>query len=149
MTDEIDPRRRHTYFLTDDERTVTPGGPALVGPDGQRLEVPAKVYDALRHVAQAMYDGLGVTVDPAEPLLSVGEASDVIRMPVAALREYIEDGTLPVQDKDGAWHIALPDLLAFDDWFRRRRREVLSEMAQNAQDWGLDEATNRIPPPMR
>jgi hypothetical protein len=59
MADAFDPGARRTYFLTDDERIVRPDGPALVGPDGRRLDLPPRAFEALNHVLQALREGLG------------------------------------------------------------------------------------------
>jgi hypothetical protein len=103
----------------------------------------------LDHVLEALRAGMGVTVTPTPPLLSLSEASELLQMSVETLREHIAEGRLPVQDDDGAWLIALPDLLAFSKDLRRRRKELLDEMTHDGQQARADEATARIPPPMR
>jgi hypothetical protein len=143
------PRRRRTYFLTDEERRITSNGPALIAPSGERKELPLAAYEALDHVLEALRAGMGVTVTPTPPLLSLSEASELLQMSVETLREHIAEGRLPVQHDDGAWLIALTDLLAFSNDLRGRRKELLDEMTHDGQQARADEATARIPPPMR
>jgi hypothetical protein len=143
------PRRRRTYFLTGDDRRITTNGPALTAPSGERKELPVAAYEALDHVLEALRAGMGVTVTPIPPLLSLSEASEVLQVSVETLREHIAAGRLSVQEDNGAWLITLTDLLAFSDELRGRRRELLDEMTQDGQQAGADEATARIPPPMR
>lgn len=149
MAGSIDPQQRHTYYLSEDERILQPDGPALVGPDGERLELPIKAYEALQHVAQALYRGMGVTVDPRNKVLSFAEASDVLQLPVETLRAYSDEGRLPFHDADEVRGILLTDLLAFQEWFRRQRREWLDQMSQEAHESGEADSTAGIPPPMR
>ena len=92
---------------------------------------------------------MGVTVTPTLPLLSLGEASQVLQVSVDTLRAHISEGRLPVQDDDGARLITLADLLAYSNELRGRRKELLDEMTRNGQQPGADEATARIPPSMR
>jgi len=143
------PRRRRTYFLIDEERRITSNGPALIAPSGERNELPVAAYEALDHVLEALRAGMGVTVTPIPPLLSLSEASEVLQVSVETLREHIAEGRLPIQDDNGAWLITLTDLLAFSHELRGRRKELLDEMTQDGQQAGADEATARIPPPMR
>jgi hypothetical protein len=48
------PPRRRTYCLTDEERRITPNGPALIAPRGERKELPMAAYEALDHVLRSI-----------------------------------------------------------------------------------------------
>jgi hypothetical protein len=149
MSDDFDPRARRTYFLTEDERIVRPDGPALVGPDGRRLDLPPRAFEALNHVLQALREGLGVTIDPHQTALSFAEAADVVDLPVETLREAADEGKLTLREVDGPPSIVLVDLLAYEQQFLAERKAILAEMAQEAQESGIAEATAGLPPEMR
>ncbi|TDO69340.1 hypothetical protein EV651_101380 [Kribbella sp. VKM Ac-2571] len=42
------------YLLDEDDRSTAPDGPAVIGPDGQRDDIPPLVYRAIQHVLEAM-----------------------------------------------------------------------------------------------
>jgi hypothetical protein len=149
MSDDFDPRARRTYFLTEDERIVRPNGPALVGPGGRRLDLPPRAFEALNHVLQALREGLGVTIDPHQTVLSFAEAADVVDLPVETLREAADEGKLTLGEVDGLPSIVLVDLLAYEQQFLAERKAILAEMAQEAQESGIAEATAGLPPELR
>jgi hypothetical protein len=39
-------------------------GAALIGPDGERLELPPEVFEILREVVEALAGGLAITIAP-------------------------------------------------------------------------------------
>jgi len=39
-------------------------GPALIGPDGERLDVPPEILEILREVVEALAQGLAITIAP-------------------------------------------------------------------------------------
>ena len=41
------------YLLDSEEHQISSGGPAVVGPDGAREEIPVGVYRAVQHVVEA------------------------------------------------------------------------------------------------
>ena len=43
---------------------------ALIGPDGERLDVPPEVFEILREVVEALSQGLAITIAPHQMILS-------------------------------------------------------------------------------
>lgn len=122
--------------------------PALVGPDGKRLEVPGPVYEALVQVATAMAHGQGVTVIPRSALLTTQEAADLLGISRPTLVRLLEARQMPYEQRGRHRRIMLADLLKYQEDMRRERRESLDRMASEGQEAGIYEATAG-PPPMR
>ena len=140
MATDFDPSERQTYFLTEDHRMIQADGPALVTPEGERIELPVAAFEALAHVLEALRGGLGVTVAPQPTVLSFAEAADVVDLPVETLREAADEGRLALREVDGLPSIILVDLLAYQQKFVAERNETLAEMAREAEESGIAEA---------
>ncbi|WP_406046704.1 hypothetical protein [Kribbella sp. NBC_00889] len=125
------PGRPEVFLLEDDERVVVPGGPTLVGPHGERREIPAKVYDVMRFVEAALLQGLAVQVTPLRSELTIDEAADAIEMDRDELRLYASRGDLPIRSSEyGDW-VRLADVLALNARVNAEREQALQAMAED------------------
>ena len=139
-------------FVAELERrgvTVPKPQPALVGPDGERLEVPTPVFEALVQVATAMAHGQGVTVIPQNALLTTQEAAELLGISRPTLVRLLSDGEVPFEQRGRHRRILLTELLAYQRRMRSERREALDRMAREGQEDGLYEATAGPPPRTR
>lgn len=131
-------------FVAELERrgvTVPQRYPALVSADGERLEVPDPVFEALVRVATAMAHGQGVTVIPQSALLTTQEAADVLGISRPTLVRLVTAGEIPFEQRGRHRRIRLSDLLEYQARMRQERRESLDRMAQEGQAAGIYEAT--------
>jgi hypothetical protein len=114
--------------LDPDERQVAPGGPAVVGPDGVREELPAGVYRAVQHVIEAMRAGMAVKVTPLRPELPIDEAADAIGIGPDDLRTTVAGGAIPFRSTEYVDWVRLADVIAWDNKRREERSAALQEM---------------------
>jgi excisionase family DNA binding protein len=129
--------------------TVPTRGPALVDAHGNRLNVPAPVFDALVQVATAMAHGQGVTVMPQSALLTTQEAAELLGISRPTLVRLLKDGEIPYEQRGRHRRILLAELLSYQNRMRRERREALDRMAREGQAAGVYEATAGPPPRTR
>jgi hypothetical protein len=106
------------YLLEPGEGVISPGAAAVIGPDGIREELPPLVYQALRHVIEAMRAGKAVKISPLRPELPIDEAAAAIGMAGDDLRAYAAAGEVPFRSTEYVDWVRLSDVMAFD---RRRR----------------------------
>src|SRR5215207_6737010 len=125
---DVLPSQSEVFLLADDERRLTSGGPALVGADGVRREIPEKVYEAIGFVEAAMRQGFAVQVTALRHELPIDEAAGVIGMSRRDLRAYAAEGAIPFRSSEYTDWVRLEDVLAFDRRLRAQRREALDEM---------------------
>jgi excisionase family DNA binding protein len=69
----------------------------LVGPAGERIELPAEVFTVLREVVLAMAEGEAVTVAPHHQTLTTQEAADLLGVSRPTLVRLLEQGKIPYE----------------------------------------------------
>lgn len=109
----------------------------LIGADGDALEIPPSVLDALCAVAAAMAQGQAVSIAPLDPELTTQEAADLLCVSRTHLIKLLDQGDLPhhrtSDDPNAHRRVMLADALAFRDKRRGVRRDLLREITQISQ----------------
>lgn len=123
--------------------------PALVAPDGTRLEFPEAMYNALRQVAEALSSGMGVTVAPMNALLTTQEAAEFLGVTRPTLVRILERGDIPMEKPGRHRFVRLEDLIAYQQRLRDQRRSALEDMVTDALQDDLYTKTDRLPPRTR
>jgi excisionase family DNA binding protein len=126
-------------------------GAALVGPDGERLDVPPEVFEILREVVEALAQGLAITIAPHQMVLSTSEAADILGISRPTLVRLLEAGEIPYEQPGRHRRVRLADVLAYHERARRHRAAGLDQMVADAEDAGLydlppDVPFERLPP---
>jgi excisionase family DNA binding protein len=135
--------------LRDRGTEVSPRRPALVDADGNQLELPQPVFDALLHVVTAMSQGQGVTIAPHNALLTTQEAADFLGISRPTLVKLVDTDQIPYERRGRHRRVRLSDLLEYQERSRSERRHTLDQLAQEGEDIGLYEATAGPPPAVR
>jgi hypothetical protein len=125
---DVLPSQSEIFMLTDAERQITPSGPALIGPDGTRHDIPPKVFEAMQFVEAAMAKGFAVQITALRRELPIDEAAAAIGMPRRDLRSYVADGEIPFRSSEYVDWVRLADVLALNRRLKAQRREALDEM---------------------
>lgn len=116
------------YLLDPDERQIVPGGPAVVGPDGTREDIPPQVFRAVQHVVAAMRAGRAVKITPLRPELPIDEAADAIAMGRDDFRKYVAEGAVPFRSSEYVDWVRLADVIEWDNQRREARRAGIREL---------------------
>ena len=103
------------------------------------MPLPIEIYGVLVKATEAMHDGLAITVAPMEQRLTTQQAADFLGISRPTLVRHLEKGDLSHEKLPGSRHrkIRLRDLLEFEKTLRQKRRALLAEFSQTAQDEGL------------
>ena len=118
---------------------------ALIGPDGERLDVPPEVFEILREVVEALAQGLAITIAPHQMILSTSEAADILGVSRPTLVRLLEAGEIPFEQPGRHRRVRLADVLAYHQRSRRHRAAGLDQMVADAEDAGLYELPADVP----
>jgi excisionase family DNA binding protein len=118
-----------------------PARARLVGPDGTQIDIPDELYEVLRDVVTAMSHGLAISIAPHNTMLTTQEAADLINVSRPTLVRLLTDGEIPYVMRGRHRRVMLRDILDYRERTRRDRRQALDQMAADAEDDGLYEAT--------
>lgn len=122
----------------------------LVGPDGSQIDIPAELFGVLCDVVAALSDGLAITIAPHNTMLTTQEAADLLNVSRPTLVRLLTDGEMAYTMRGRHRRVLLRDVLDYRERTRQERRQVLDQMATDAEDDGLYEATaSASPPPCR
>ncbi len=122
-----------------------PGGPALVGPDGERLDLPPEVFEILREVVEALAQGLAITIAPHQMVLSTSEAAEILGVSRPTLVRLLESGQIPFEQPGRHRRVRLADMLAYRERARRQRAAALDQMVADAEDGGPYDLPDDVP----
>lgn len=127
------------------EEPATNKLPELVGANGERLPLPAAMYDILRQVAEALSSGMGVTVAPMNARLTTQEAADFLGVSRPTLVRMLERHDIAMEKPGRHRFVRLADLVEYQQSQRTERRTALDRMATEGEADGLYEATDGPP----
>src|SRR4051794_20451024 len=118
-----------------------PARAKLVGPDGSHIDIPAELYDVLRDVVSALSQGMAISIAPHNTMLTTQEAADLLNISRPTLVRLLTDGEIAYTMRGRHRRVLLRDILDYTERTRAERRSTLDEMAADAEDDGLYEAT--------
>jgi excisionase family DNA binding protein len=118
-----------------------PARARLVGPDGSQIDIPEDLYGVLRDVVDALSQGLAITIAPHNTMLTTQEAADLLNISRPTLVRLLTDGEIPHTMRGRHRRVLLRDVLDYSERTRAERRAALDQMAADAEDDGLYEAT--------
>jgi hypothetical protein len=125
---ERKPTRPQVFQLDEASRFLAPNGPALIGPDGTRHDIPPKVFEILRFVESVLAHNQAVKVTPLRPELPIDEAADAVDMPRDELRAYVAEGRIPFRSSQYLDWVKLADVVEFKARLKAESRVALDEL---------------------
>ena len=111
--------------------------PKLVGSQGEEIELPSSVIQALRQLVHYLAHDQAVAVLPINKELSTQEAADILNVSRPYLVKLLEEGRIPFTRAGTHRRVAIADLLVYKMQFENARKETLDELTQLSEDMGL------------
>ncbi|WBQ01831.1 hypothetical protein [Kribbella sp. CA-293567] len=134
---EILPSQSEVFLLADTDRRVTPDGPALIGRNGNRREIPQKVAEAMEFVEAAMQAGFAVQITALRHELPIDEAADAVSLGRDELRLLVSQGEIPFRSSEYVDWVRLADVLALSARLDADREKMLQSFAEE-EPWDDD-----------
>jgi excisionase family DNA binding protein len=97
------------------------------------IDLPPQVAELLGQVAEAMQQGLAVTVAPQAQELSTQQAADLLGISRPTLVRLLEEGEIPFTKARRHRRVLLADVLEFQKRQRHRADQALSDIVADAQ----------------
>lgn len=110
--------------------------PCLIGQNGEHVEIPPTIFQALRAAVDAMKAGRPVTLMPVGHELTSQEAADILLVSRPHLIKLLDRGEMPFHRVGRNRRIRLDDVLSYQARRAQERERLLTQLAQDAQDAG-------------
>ena len=111
--------------------------PVRVSVDDEVIELPATAVRLLKDLLAVMAQGRAVTLIPVDAELTTQQAADLLGVSRPFLVKQIEAGVIPCRMVGTHRRVSLSDLMAYKQEMDRKRREVLDELAAEAQELNM------------
>lgn len=111
-----------------------------VKPEGgqeRSVTVPAEAYDLFLEVLSQMANGNAVTIVPVQAELTTQQAADLLNVSRPFLVKLLESGQLLFRKVGKHRRVLFADLAEYRKQDAERRRQVMDELAAEAQRHGL------------
>jgi excisionase family DNA binding protein len=115
------------------------GTPVLLGPSGERIELPESVFTVLRQLVHHLAQGRVVMVVPVNKELTTQEAADILNVSRPYLVKLLDEGKIPFVKTGTHRRIQFADLMAYKRIRDAERKQGLARLTQLGQELGLDE----------
>lgn len=107
----------------------------LAGADpGDRTELPAELYRVLRHVVEALQQGLAVTVAPLTQTLTTQQAAELLGVSRPTLIKLLNENKIPFERAGSHRRVLLRDLLTYREQRRAAQYAALEATAVDIDD---------------
>jgi excisionase family DNA binding protein len=131
---------RDAYEALPAARAETTQACALIGPNDERIPLPAAFYEVLRTTAEILAAGGSVTIVPVEKELTTQEAADMLNMSRQYLVRLLDADAIPYHRVNSHRRIRLQDLLAFKAQRDSDRRDALRNLTRITEEAGTPDA---------
>ncbi len=122
-------------------RMLQGGTPALIGADGEKVELPHAVFRLLKDIVRNMQLGRAIVLIPENQQLTTQRAADLLGVSRPHLIKLLESGELPYHKAGSHRRIYLRDLVAYKKRRDAERKEALNRIAKEAYEAGLYDRT--------
>src|SRR5579875_3470432 len=148
---DVDTVRHDTVAATDeaDIQAITRIGRLLasdeshamqfVAPNGERLDIPRPLYEALLQLTAALAQGeaLTLTSRPLQMEVTIDEAADLLNASQHYVVERLDERVIPSTGEGARRCIRLQDVMIHKARLGALHREGLKELARLSQEFGL------------
>lgn len=110
------------------------GHAAIIGPDGERIDLPEQLYEVLVDAVSALANGQAVTIAPHNTVLTTQESAELLGVSRPTLVRMLQAGEIPYEQPGRHRRVRLDDLIKYQEGVRARRRTVLDEMLRESSE---------------
>jgi excisionase family DNA binding protein len=119
------------------EKLLRDGVPALISPDGERIEFPGIVFEVLRTAVGFMSHGQTITLVPDDQVITTQRAANILGMSRPFFVKQLESGLMAHHRVGNQRRVYLRDVLKFAKKRDKERLAALDRLSRNALEAGL------------
>lgn len=119
------------------EKQLGPHAPALIGPGGEKLVLPTKLYELFRRAIQLMARGQAVTLVPDNQVLTTQRAANLLGMSRPFFVKLLESQEIPFHRVGNQRRVYLRDVIEYGRKRDENRARALDRLTQHALEIGL------------
>lgn len=123
--------------VQDLEKLLGQGVPALIGPAGERIELPGTLVEVLRTAVGFMSRGQTVSLIPDNRAITTQQAADILGMSRPFFIKQLESGLMAHHRVGNQRRVYLRDVLEFAKKRDKERLAALDLLARDAFEAGL------------
>jgi excisionase family DNA binding protein len=117
---------------------------ALLGPDGERIELSPEIHKALKNIVRYVSQGKSVTIFPDQEQITTQQAANMLGVSRPHLIKLLDLKLIPFHKSGTHRRLYLRDVLAFDRKRSAERHAGLNQLAKETFEAGLYDGD--IPP---
>jgi excisionase family DNA binding protein len=102
--------------------------PALVDPEGHRIELPEPLYKMLIHIVEQMKQGRAIIMMPEDETFTTQAAANALGVSRQHLVDLLENGDIPFHKVGSHRRVYFRDLKEYADKRNASRRKTLDEL---------------------
>ncbi len=106
----------------------------LLGPNGERVAIPASAFEALKAVVEGMAHGKTMTLVPQGTELTTQQAADLLHVSRPYLVRLLDTNELPHHRVGTHRRVKFEDVLAYREQRAAKRRESLRELTRLSEE---------------
>ena len=118
------------------------GTPALVSPDGKRVELSHSVHKVLLDAVKHLSRGIQVQILPLHSFLTTQEAANLLNISRPYLVKLLEKGDIPFHKVGKHRRVLAEDLIVYKHRRDAERRRALQDVVEESEALGLYDAEN-------
>lgn len=118
------------------ERLLKKHRARLIGPEGQEIEIPPKMYNTMVHFAHLLATNKVVLVTSMDQDLTTQEAAIYLGVSRPTLVKLLEDGEIPFTRAGTHRRVRFTDLKTYRDTKYAERKRALDELTQMSEEMG-------------
>jgi excisionase family DNA binding protein len=126
------------------EHLLKRGIPSLVTTTGEKVKLPASVYEVLKRAVAFMADGKAVTLIPDNQVVTTQRAADILGMSRPFFIKLLETGAMAHHRVGNQRRVYLRDVLEYAHKREQERQAALNRLSRHAFKAGLYEK-NKFP----
>ena len=126
------------------EHLLERGIPCVVTSSGEKLRLPATIYEVLKRVVELMVDGKAVTLIPDNQVITTQRAANILGMSRPFFIKLLETGAMAHHRVGNQRRVYLRDVLEYAHKREEERQAALDRLSRHAFETGLYEK-NQFP----